>query len=464
MSLSQRTERGAAAVIVAGSLILLMGVAAVALDGGQAFSERRQAQTGVDFAALAALQAATSCNSGLPGCSLGEAANRGAAEARDVVAENLPGRTLNWGACADPNHLAVVASSTPCVSFSSNFDQARVVLPTDEVDTAFAGAIGTNSIDVSAFAEAGQASQASSTVVPFAYSGGTHTCLFSNQAPQSVAPCDGPVGGNFGFLDIRLYGNTDVPTSTSCSGSAQTRLESNVIVGTDHILGTWSAGGLVTNDVSACPNRSETPNEIEGQAGSGLQIAATRGLVTAGATSRLRCDSGSCRNVSGLSLDNRPLWNYLVGSVSGACAGVNSRATMISCLDSWNPSDGVLFTSALADNRRFVAVPDLNNPLGNGAGMYRIVDFVPVFLETVYSDCNANRCNIVHSPGESSHTSTCPNPLTAATTSCGPANGNWNGKRVEGLTALALERGMLPGSILEFFPATPGERVYSLTQ
>ncbi len=464
MSVRLRGERGATAVIVAGSLILIMGIAAVALDGGQAFSERRQAQTGVDFAAMAALQAATSCNSGLPGCSLGDAANRGAAEARDVVAENLPGRALNWGACSDPDHLAVFATSTPCVSFTENFDRARVVLPTDEVDTAFGGVIGTDTIDVSALAEAGQGSQASSTVVPFAFSGGTHTCLFSNQAPQSVAPCDGPVNGNFGFLDIRLYGNTDPLTPTACTGSAQTRLESNIVVGTDHLLGTWSIGGLVTNDVSACPNRSETPNEIEGQPGYGLQVAATRGLVTGSASSRLRCDSGSCRNVSGLRLDDRPLWSYLVSGLSGACSGVNSRDSMIACLDSWTPSDGVIFTSALGDNRRFVAVPNLDSPLGNGAGMYRILEFLPVFLETVYSDCIASRCDIVHSPGEPSHPSNCPIPLTAATASCGPANGNWNGKRVEGLTALVLERGMLPGSILEFFPGTPGERIYSLTQ
>lgn len=54
MSLSRESERGAVAVVVAAALILLMGIAALALDGGRMYDERRTAQNAADHASLAA--------------------------------------------------------------------------------------------------------------------------------------------------------------------------------------------------------------------------------------------------------------------------------------------------------------------------------------------------------------------------------------------------------------------------
>ncbi len=55
-------DRGATALTIALVMVVIMGIAAVVLDGGNAFGEKRQAQSGVDFASLAAIVAATGPN------------------------------------------------------------------------------------------------------------------------------------------------------------------------------------------------------------------------------------------------------------------------------------------------------------------------------------------------------------------------------------------------------------------
>jgi Flp pilus assembly protein TadG len=446
--------------MVAGSLLLLMGLAAIALDGGMGFSEKRQAQAAVDFGALAALQGATSCPSP---CTSAAAANAGAAEAMTVVAANLPGRTLTWASCTDPAKPAkftIVAASTPCVSFTSNFSEARVRLPSDAMATSFGRVVGRNTITVRAEAQAGQSSQATSSIVPFAFGGGTLTCLYSNQAPQTVPPCNGPNNGNFGYLDIMQYGNVDLGTTADCTnGGALARLASNIALGSDHILGTWSSGSPIVNDLAACPNRSESPNEIQVQTGAPSDPI-TSGLVT-NANARLLCTgSGACTTVRSRSLNNQPLWAYLM---PGKCGGPSNRNQMLSCLNNWVSGDGVIFKSTIADEHRFVAVPEFSS-YPAGAGNYKIVSFRMVYLETIYADCNANACNTVFSPGEAS-TGACPSPLDVAVASCGFSPGTWSGgKRVEGLTGFVLKPGMVPPSVSDFFAGQPGVRIFNLTK
>lgn len=57
-----RSDRGAAAVLVAASLMLLMGMAALALDGGLGYDEQRSTQNAADHAALTA--SFTECSGG----------------------------------------------------------------------------------------------------------------------------------------------------------------------------------------------------------------------------------------------------------------------------------------------------------------------------------------------------------------------------------------------------------------
>lgn len=61
-----RNERGASVVLVAGSLLLLMGMASLAIDGGFAFNERRGTQNAADLAALAAAWQDCNPESGVP--------------------------------------------------------------------------------------------------------------------------------------------------------------------------------------------------------------------------------------------------------------------------------------------------------------------------------------------------------------------------------------------------------------
>lgn len=61
LNIRDRRERGAVAVMVAISMVVMMGVAALSIDVGSAYSERQQLQNGADAAALAI---ATNCQHG----------------------------------------------------------------------------------------------------------------------------------------------------------------------------------------------------------------------------------------------------------------------------------------------------------------------------------------------------------------------------------------------------------------
>ena len=154
-------ERGATIIMVAMSLVLLMGMAAVAVDSGIVFNDRRQQQSAADVGALAAIQfAKTILPSGNALCNaeagIDYAACRGAEEALDVIDGTLPGRysAADWLACtADPTppaEFTQVSFISPCINCTNNLQKVRVVLPGTEVDTAFAGVIGFNSVRVNA--------------------------------------------------------------------------------------------------------------------------------------------------------------------------------------------------------------------------------------------------------------------------------------------------------------------------
>ena len=478
-------DRGAALILITASLLVLMGIAAIVVDGGTGFSERRQAQSGVDFAALAALQEAVSCPAP---CTISAAVDNGAAEAIDRVAANLPGRSLDWsiGACTDPTRPAKfihVASTTECVSFSTNLEESRVVLPPDAVDTSFGRVIGMSSMTINAFAEAKQDLERSASVIPLTLGGaGPDVCLYSNQAPQTIPPCNGPSSGNFGYLDIALYGNTRLGTPSTCTtGTANDRVAINVVIGSDHNIVKYAAPGPVVNDHATCPNRSEDINELEVKTGSPkngitkgmlLGITATVDYAVPTRDGRLECNSTaasasvSCRNIRGISLDHTGLWNYLVTGSCPLAVASETHVEMANCIDSWDPGDPPIFTEDIALHPRFAAVPIFSSYPSNGtSAAYRVVDFIPVWIETVYSDCTATKCDTVHSPGEPHPTGppACSAPIVAAEWNCG-----WNDTsgptNVEALTAFRLDLGMLPLSIAEDFPGRKGTRTFALTE
>lgn len=482
MSWLTNDDRGATALVIAMVMVLLMGIAAVVLDGGNAFGEKRQAQSGVDFASLAALQAAVSCPSP---CTIPEAADAGATDAMAVVAANLPGRSLDWVACDDdpnrPPEFTEVSSLTNCVSFTENLDKARVALPEDDVGTTFGGVIGFDSLIVSAQAEAGTEVNSSSRIIPNTPLGaaGSEACLFANQAPQAEPPCPG-VSGFYGYIDVALYGDDDIGTPSTCNnGNSNKRIAINLAKGGDHTLVTYDPGppDPIINDHDACPNTNENVNEMRVQTGSPTG-GITDGLITgvSGAINgesitaspgRIICNipdySTECASVRGISLDHTGLWEFLV---SGTCpGGTDTHAEILACLDSGTAR----FQATIANHPRFAAVPVFwTTP--TGPGDYTIMEFRPVWIETLYFDCTALSCDTVHSPGED-HTPPGPapgDPGSCTTPLAGTRNCGWTDTSgpdtVEGMLAFQIDLSMLPTEITETFPSADAHRTYALTR
>ncbi|MGH8946611.1 MAG: hypothetical protein ACRDVL_10730 [Acidimicrobiia bacterium] len=487
------SDRGATALLVASTMVLIMGVAAVVIDGGFGFSERRQAQAAVDFGALAALQAAKSCGTG---CSIPTAVNNGATEAMTVVAANLPGRTLDWslGACDDTNRPAEfnrVSTLTDCVSFTDNLDKSRVYLPDDAVATTFGRVIGFNNVTVVAEAEAGAYIEASTDVIPHTPTGsaGGEACLFANQAPQSIPPCDGALSGFYGYLDVALYGKDhadgSVSTPSTCNnGTTTERIAINMAKGGDHNLVEYSFGppaDAVADDFNACPNTEEDINQVRVQTGSPT-AGVTDGLINGVSGSingqpfsaedgRLVCGAYStdCETIRSYNLDHTPLWDYLV---PGTCTGPDptTHDEMEDCLDNYPPGNPPQFTADIVNNPRYAAIPILysnganpNDPAPDSPGAYKIKEFIPVWIETLFFNCNANSCNTIHSPGLTTAPPACPNPIDPAIRNCGW--GHTTGSNdVESMIAFTLTVDMLDPSVAATFPGTEETRSYALTK
>ena len=510
-----RNDSGVTAVLVAMMMFLLMGFAAVAVDSGILFSDRRQQQSAADGGALAAVQFAkttlptTNCGA-LSG--IDYAACRGAEEAIDVVEGTLPGRyaLVDWINCVDADKpvLEYTQSSTlsDCISFTYNLQKARVVLPGTDVDTSFARVIGINTVRVGAFAEAQLDLSLKGGPIPFAVGNGgsssSQACFFAQSSGLlDIAPCTSSTEGNFGKLDLRLYGNYTMGTEQLCALLKDTRMAVNIVMGADHPMELKDVSPGVVNDNTNCPITANPVDELitwTGNASGALKAGFFDGIATPNVEGRLLCKGGlstgpgneyadqgfvstECADINNNldeSVDHTPLWEYIVPGansevVGGACAPgggvITNRAEMVACLDGWKAWGGAhtmaLFEPTLSLSPRFAAVPILDANPGTGTGQYLITDFLPTYIETVYFKCNAGTCHIVHSPGENSDASPpvapCP-PLTADISSCGwPNNGN---KNIDAVSAFVLSLDMLDPVIAEHFPFTPGTIVYNLSK
>ena len=507
---------GATIVLVALSLVFLMGMTAVAVDSGILFNDRRQQQSGADVGALAASQfAKTTLISGNAICNAEVdedfAACRGAEEALDVIDGTLPGRysAADWLGCADasmPAEFTQVSFLSPCINYTDNLQKVRVVLSGTDVDTAFARVIGFDSVRIGALAEAGVDLNISADVLPFAIgpsgAGGTQACFVANASVNlDIVPCDSGNSGNYGKLDIRTYGNSTLGTSEICTGSQQQRMETNINLGADHPLEVTGSSPGIDNDVANCPTFTNPVDEVQtwtGNSAGALKAGLFNGIGSPAFEGRLACKapistdtggenpargfvSNECADVNNNlaeDIDHTPLWDFVVPGanaevVGGACAPgggvITDRAEMDACLAGWNAWPGAhtisLFDQALTKSARFAAVPILNADPSGGAGNYLITDFRPVYIETTYMGCTGFSCSVVHSPGEDDDATppaSCPNPLTAADTSCGwLSNGN---KNIAAVSAFMMTMDMLDPITAATFPFTPGTIVFNLSK
>lgn len=459
-------ESGATALLVAMSMLVLMGFAALAIDIGLAMNERRQDQSAADVGSLAALQFAQP-NLGCSGSAcLSQAEANGANEAIDVASASLDDPTLaDWsdGAlCGAPpsGEGFNVTSVSPCVAFTNGFDRAWVKIPTIASPNSFGKLFGSDSTNVSAYAIADQDFENPGPVLPFLLPGNAgstdYNCLKTGPNPSWGVCEDLPTVGNFGSMDFFLYGNIDRNSTQKCTGDTNGRLISNIARGVDHPLGLHPTGsGAGIQEPDNCPNLGAEPDMAQGQAGVGSALE--DGLVYGGSSYSLDgslydglLEDGSgflVRNGGGgkplVRVDDTPLWDFLASGIPGPdCAGVNTPAEMLTCVAWAKANSVVIFDDSIITAQRFGFTPKVAEPdfLSPGA-FYHIVGYQPVYADTTYYGCSAgpNQCDIIHTPGVANAD---PCPPDAQWVTCGTAGPHT--AALNAVTAYVLSADILP--------------------
>jgi Flp pilus assembly protein TadG len=448
------TERGATAITLMITLVVLMGFAAIAVDGAAAWALRRQDQSAADTGAVAGA---------IFTARLEKAAAMQAAETEIIRITYITlspemsatAWTDEWAGCSDPAKPArfTETASSDCISFTSNLSELRVQTPIVPWMTSFARVIGFDRVNTSAAAHVLTNIQGSGGVLPFGMPGVATTtselCLKTGANPQNVSPCDGPDTGNFSFLDFTQFGNPTLDTATVCQGGGTERLERNIAQGVDHPLGTTTdPSPPFHTDRDACldGNFNARPYQVATKTGNVAQ-ALHAGFVdgVAGLPGRL-AQGSNLISVRGDFLDDTPLWTFLNANGQALCGSINTHDEMLACLNGYSPSDGIIFDSALGKTPRFGWVPLFQEPtLGAGATTLTILEFRPIFIQTTFWGCNASGCSLEWDPAEG--------------VSPGPIN-----KRVEAATALAIPFTALPTDIREVRPGTDGQVAYLISR
>ncbi|MEX0863859.1 MAG: Tad domain-containing protein [Acidimicrobiia bacterium] len=433
-------------LIIAGAMVLLMGIIAIAVDIGFGQSERRIDQTGADAAALAgSLELVISDEANGLEASLDRV--------YEIVDTNL-GRTVayaDWAACSDPDALYYstltdlgASNGSDCVSLSEDFNTLRVRLPYQAVDTYFAPVIGSDSINVSAAAEAERNAEfGGGGNVPFYVLDGTGvgTELCIKTGTNDFSSCGSPSSGSFGDFVPYFYGPVGGDLSTICNKAQQPRPLARAIAmgidhefsrfapfpgGTERVNGSWCASGvpgpLLPNTIQ--PGSGYSANDItwglvEGERYPGSQ--SFPGRLTRDDASVTAQDMGSA-SVFGHGIDNRPLWDYidltLVTPSLPGCDFFNDpanqghvpttpaidvvptynlrRANLIACLGEAH-TNGVRILSVdrdangefdILETPRVGAAPKIWEdffPPNNNFHMH-IQNLSPIFIESLYAD------------------------------------------------------------------------------
>jgi Flp pilus assembly protein TadG len=467
----RRDERGAVLIIAAIMLVVLLGIAALAVDLGYAYETRRQVQNSADAAALGAAQ-------DLPVLTTTES------DAKSLSLTNLPHGTFPWSVCTDSGALTVPSVDTPCISYDTSFTRVRVRLPQQSMPTFFGSALGVSSTSTSASATARTVGAGFASIEPYAlFSGFTAGLACMKQGPSGhrIATCDDPTTGNFNLLDITQYGNATLGTPQRCGQSFQrARIIDNIAIGSDHMFTVYT--GTELDDGCGQPG----PNTIPPRTGNDVSAFDT-GLVHGVSTDT--SDSGGARltrgqytkaNVLGVQLDNMPLWEFIPEEtlpgipdscqnqtfdnvrsstpVSGQQAAL--QAALEQCFTDYQAGGytAPVFTARthpfgktvpvdLYDiqlSPRFAYVPQFvqSIPPNGSSSNLNIAAFRSIFMEDVYAGCNANGCAVDFSPG----------PWNTGT--LGSSNQN-----AGAMTAWVFPPSMLPTG-LQGNPAAVGQNTY----
>lgn len=413
-------ERGVSGFLVAGSLLLMMGIAAIALDISAGYAERRQDQTAADAAAQAA------------GVELiaGGGLDAQVAAAQTAASTNLDSRALDWAGCTDPDQLEDTSAElgatggTACISFGNNtqgvaYARIRVRIPDQETPTVFGRVLGALNIVTHADAIVEVGGELPYRNFPsFVFSpaqAGDRYCIRTGAGTTDEQNCSGSTTGNFGMFLPYFY--SDEYGLECVSGDQSAPSAFAIAEGIDHTIA--ANPGLAKPQVlngDDCPGVAGplNPNQIEFSAGNNPNV--TDGLIKGGNTptnftGRLTRNTWGVgiATVFGRQIDNRPLWSYIDDTwiadqpgmpfCKAAAAGPDSVSDpadsgflqamedMQKCLKNGPPTG--LFTADIYDSPRLATVPKLYQaaPCGSlGCPPYDVTDFVPIFLETLYTD------------------------------------------------------------------------------
>ncbi len=322
-----REDDGLAMVLTALVLVVLMIFAAFAVDLGGVYAERRNDQSASDTAALAGAMVLNESNAAV------------VARVKDVAHKSL-GETLSvdaWNSCSsvtDPDLVDIPLSGANCITTNGARTHLQVRIPERTMESTFGKAAGIAGFKHTAFAIAGLTSSGFGSVLPFgmpasAGSGDGYVCIKSGSGGTSVEPCGGSSSGNFGYVDFGHFGNVDVGTPVDCgNGGQRARSANNMAVGVDHDLSRLNStpwNGVVVVDTAACSTNPQTPspNSMETLTGNTVSQSLSPGIAfgtgfSDGGPGRLARTSpllfdggGQTKNVSGVQLDNNPLWEFI---------------------------------------------------------------------------------------------------------------------------------------------------------
>jgi hypothetical protein len=320
------------ALIITGSMFLIAGMTASAIDASAAFVERLADQTAADIGAVAGgLETLIGVSAGGVSDTLTVAASL------DYVRQNLPttytdpewqalwegcvdpaaerneGGTYNFVALAPPPGWNVVDPANWCISRDAAASLYRVRTPDQVVETTFARIIGFNSLQTHAAAVVNIIPAGS--ILPFGFPSGTadggQHCLSAGPTGLSEDPCSGPLAGNFGTLKIKRF--TPSPYLGCLAAPTNSVLALNIAAGIDHIVVPLE-GHNVANEVrDECynPNVNTLQTDVGFPTGTEAGLATGAGLP-AGETALLQQGPQPKQNVVGYQLDDAPLWNWLV--------------------------------------------------------------------------------------------------------------------------------------------------------
>lgn len=300
-------DQGVTVIVVALCLIALMVFAALAVDIGGVYAERRQDQTAADVAALAAAQDLRA----------GESAIVATAKryAHDSLGEVISDSA--WNSCPrpDPAALSRQAAGASCISYDSM--QVRVRLPDRFYRATFGRVVGMDDYRHSAFAIAGLRPEGFGGVLPFfltdAQAAEGHECLVAD----GPSDCDN-ITGSFAPIVFSYYTPTcQIPNNAS---QAMAVTENNIAAGIDHDLSLINRPPHNANAVASTdPGCPVTPNSawtIQGNPHEAIRDGLLLGSgYRDGKDARLQRSAPQLAlpriTAFGKDLDNTPLWWFI---------------------------------------------------------------------------------------------------------------------------------------------------------